>query len=160
VTARLRTAALAAAFVLAVGAVIVVLAGLGVSRAAARTDVRTTVLGVARQDAVDFTTYDYQHLQQDFALFAARATGKLHSQYVALTPDLVSRFQTLKVVSQGQVVSSGLVSQSPTTAAVVVAVNDTIHNAKIPKGQVVYDRLLVDLQLINGQWLATQVQPL
>lgn len=161
-TGGLRRSAVAgvAAVVIVVAAVVVVFAGLGVSRATTRGDDRATVLGIAREDAVDFTTYDYQHLEADFARFAARATGALHTQYATFTPDLAARFRTLKVQSQGQVVSAGVVSQSATTATVLVAVNDTIRNAKVPKGQIVYDRLAFELQKVGDAWLASGVHEL
>jgi Mce-associated membrane protein len=155
----LLLATVAAVVLLAVAALATVLS-LRLADRSATANARATVLEVARQDAVDFTTYDYRNLRADFSRFAARTTGSLHDQYAKFAPDLSKRFTTLKVQSQGRVISAGIVQQNDTTASVIVAVNDTIRNANVPKGQIVYDRLALDLTKVGDQWLASGVHEL
>lgn len=150
----------AIAIVLLAAAAISVFGVLGASRATAQDNDRLALVSAARLDAVDFTTYDYRNIASDFARFAARTTGSLHTDYTRFAPDLETRFKDLKVHSVGQVITAGVVQSTSTTATVLVAVNDTVYNSKTPKGQVVYDRLAFVLQKIDGRWLASSVRPI
>lgn len=118
------------------------------------------ILAIARQDAVDFTTYDYRHLAADFRRFAARTTGQLHTQYTTFAPDLEAKFTSLRVQASGTVVSAGIGQRTARQVTVLVAVDNTIHNKNVPKGQVVYDRLAFVLQRVGNQWLASEVHEL
>lgn len=180
---RLVAVASVVALLLVAGALVLALSALrwfGPATAAADTsvgaglgDVSAEVLGVARQNAVNFTTYDYRHLKQDFARFAAGTTGQLHTQYTSFAPDLQARFRGLKVQATGQVVSAGIGNMvrctssgcrpddaDPNQVTVLVAVNNTIRNTNVPKGKVVYDRLAFVLKLVGTRWLASEVHEL
>lgn len=135
--------------------------------------VSTEALGAARQAAVNFTTYDYRNIQQDFARFAADTTGALHKQYTSFAPDLEAKFRDLQVRAVGQVVTAGIGNEqrctnsgchadvtNPNQVTVLVAVNNTIHNRQVPKGRVVYDRLAFVLKLVGNRWLASEVHEL
>jgi Mce-associated membrane protein len=65
-----------------------------------------------------------------------------------------------KAVSTSQVVATGVKSVTPTSAVVLVALNDVTKNTQSPKGTTQYFRMEVDLVRQNGTWLANQVEPL
>jgi Mce-associated membrane protein len=121
---------------------------------------RSTLLAVGGQLAVDFTSFDYRHLDADFASTAKRATPAFAKTYLAQSKTVASVITKAKAVSTSQVVATGLKSSSPTSAVVLVAVNDLTKNTQSPKGTTQYFRMQISLVRQNGQWLASQVEPL
>jgi Mce-associated membrane protein len=121
---------------------------------------RTTLLAVGGQLAVDFTSFDYRHLDADFTATAKRATPAFASTYLKQSKSVASVITKAKAVSTSQVVATGLKSSSATNAVVLVAVNDLTKNTQSPKGTTQYFRMQITLVHQNGQWLASQVEPL
>jgi Mce-associated membrane protein len=121
---------------------------------------RTTLLAVGGQLAVDFTSFDYRHLDADFAATAKRATPAFASTYLKQSKSVASVITKAKAVSTSQVVATGLKSSSATNAVVLVAVNDLTKNTQSPKGTTQYFRMQITLVNQNGTWLASQVEPL
>jgi Mce-associated membrane protein len=121
---------------------------------------RTTLLAVGGQLAVDFTSFDYRHLDADFAATAKRATPAFASTYLKQSKSVASVITKAKAVSTSQVVATGLKSSSATNAVVLVAVNDLTKNTQSPKGTTQYFRMQITLVNQNGKWLASQVEPL
>jgi Mce-associated membrane protein len=121
---------------------------------------RTTLLAVGGQLAVDFTSFDYRHLDADFTATAKRATPGFASTYLKQSKSVASVITKAKAVSTSQVVATGLKSSSATNAVVLVAVNDLTKNTQSPKGTTQYFRMQITLVNQNGKWLASQVEPL
>jgi Mce-associated membrane protein len=121
---------------------------------------RITLLAVGGQLAVDFTSFDYRHLDADFAATAKRATPAFASTYLKQSKSVASVITKAKAVSTSQVVATGLKSSSATNAVVLVAVNDLTKNTQSPKGTTQYFRMQITLVRQNGKWLASQVEPL
>lgn len=121
---------------------------------------RNTVSAVGGQLAVDFTSFDYRHLNSDFTATARRATPGFAKTYLAQSRSVASVIAKAKAVSSSQVVATGVKSISPTNAVVLVALNDVTRNTQSPKGTTQYFRMEVDLVRQGGQWLASQVEPL
>jgi Mce-associated membrane protein len=119
-----------------------------------------TLLAVGGQLAVDFTSFDYRHLDAEFVATSKRATPAFAKTYLAQSKSVASIITKAKAVSTSQVVATGLKSSSATNAVVLVAINDVTKNTQSPKGTTQYFRMEVDLVRQNGQWLASQVQPL
>jgi Mce-associated membrane protein len=153
-----------------VAAALVVIVGLGALAAVSvraadhRSDAgnadRSTLLAVGGQLAVDFTSFDYRHLDADFTATAKRATPAFAKTYLAQSKSVASVITKAKAVSTSQVVATGLKSSSATNAVVLVAVNDLTKNTQSPKGTTQYFRMQISLVRQNGQWLANQVEPL
>jgi Mce-associated membrane protein len=121
---------------------------------------RTTLLAVGGQLAVDFTSFDYRHLNADFEATAKRATPAFASTYLKQSKSVASVITKAKAVSTSQVVASGVKSSSATNAVVLVAINDLTKNTQSPKGTTQYFRMQITLVHQNGKWLASQVEPL
>jgi Mce-associated membrane protein len=121
----------------------------------------TTAMTEGGQIAVDFTSFDYRTLSQDYKQTAAHATPTFAKTYLQQSR-LVAKFvKKAKAISTSSVVATGLVAFNPTagTATVNVALNDTTKNIKSPAGAVQYYRMSVELVKQNGVWLAQGVTP-
>lgn len=118
------------------------------------------VSAIGAQLAVDFTSFDYRHLNAEFAATAKRATPAFAKTYLAQSKSVASVIAKAKAVSTSQVVATGVKSVSATQAVVLVALNDVTKNTQSPKGTTQYFRMEVDLVRQGGHWLASQVEPL
>lgn len=116
------------------------------------------ILTAAEQEAVNFTTLDYRHLDADLARVVAGATGTFRTEFQAKLGQLKTLITSNKAISQGHVLQAGIVSDSPTSARVVLAVDSTVHNSTDPGGSQRHYRLEVDLQRVNGRWLTSNLQ--
>lgn len=123
-------------------------------------DARSGALAAARQIAVDFAAYDYRRLDQDFARVAGESTGSFRDQYLKSAAGVKDLIIQVQAVSTAQVAGEGLVDGSTTHATVVLALNRTVINTKVPKGQSDSFGLELDLVNLHGRWLASQVKPL
>jgi Mce-associated membrane protein len=159
---RARTLATAAALVVivALGSLTAVAVHVTQHRSSGGSADRTTLLAVGGQLAVDFTSFDYRHLDADFAATARRATPAFAKTYLTQSRSVASVITKAKAVSTSQVVATGLKSASATNAVVLVAINDLTKNTSSPKGTTQYFRMQISLVRQNGQWLASQVEPL
>lgn len=120
---------------------------------------RDTVLRVARQDAVNFATYDYRHLDSDFALVANASTGTFHNQFLQSTKALAPTFRQFKAIATGTVQDAGIVQLSKNHAVVLVYVDQVVQNANRPQASTGRFRFEVDLARVHGQWLISNLAP-
>jgi Mce-associated membrane protein len=116
-----------------------------ISAASARDDRRTEVLQAARQQAVNFTTLDYRHLDRDLGRVVAGSTGEFRKQFRSGTKDLTRLVTDNKAVSTGEVLSAGLVSSDADSARVLVVADSTVVNTGSPKGEKRHYRIQMDL---------------
>jgi Mce-associated membrane protein len=157
--ARTRTVLLVVLAVVSVAAV--VLAATTTSRLAASTDRdqrRTAVLGAARQQAVNFTTLDYQHLDRDLRRVLRGSTGDFRSQFRSGTKDLSALVTENKATSQGEVLEAGIVSDDTDSARVLVVADSTVTNSADPKPQKRHYRMQLDLVREGSRWLVSDLQ--
>lgn len=151
----------AAALVLCTGAA--TLTAVATTQVSDRQDsasLRQQALAAGRQIAVDFAAYDYRHLDADFKRVANESTGTFKKQFTSSFAGLQDLFTKAKAVSTAEVASAGVSDAGPLTATVVIAINRTITNTSVPKGQ--KDSLGVQLTLrrVGGRWLASDLKPL
>ncbi len=116
------------------------------------------ILSAASQEAVNFTTLDYRHLDADLAQVMAGATGTFRSEFQAKLDQLKSLITTNKAVSTGRVLEAGIVSDSPTAARVLLAVDSTVNNSAEPNGSQRHYRIQLDLVRVDGRWLTSNLQ--
>ena len=121
---------------------------------------REQALSAGRQIAVDFAAYDYRHLQADFKRVANESTGVFKSQFASSAAGVQDLIVKAKTVSTAEIASAGVADAGPRSATVVVAVNRTITNTSVPKGQKDSFGLQIQLRRVGGRWLASQVKPL
>jgi Mce-associated membrane protein len=123
-------------------------------------EARTQALSAARKVAVDFSAYNYQQLDQDFARVAAESTGAFRDDYLKQSAGVKDLIVQVKAVSTAEVAGAAVVESSARSATVVLALNRLVTNTKVPKGQ--RDSFGLELTLVKkgSHWLASQVKPL
>jgi Mce-associated membrane protein len=145
----------------AVGVAAVVVASASWSRTADAADHdarRTAILGAARQQAVNFTTLDYQHLDRDLGRVLRGATGDFRTQFQAGTHDLSTLVTQNKAVSEGEVLDAGIVSDDSDSARVLVVADSTVTNSADPQPQKRHYRMQLDLVRQGSRWLVSDLQ--
>ena len=121
---------------------------------------RRQALDAGQQIAVDFSAYDYRHLQQDFSRVIDESTGTFRSDFQRQSATVQDIIVRVHAVSTAEVASAGLVKVSHTAATVVVAVNRTVKNTSAPTGQSDSFGLQLALLRIHGRWLVSSVTQL
>ena len=119
---------------------------------------RTEVLQAARQHAVNFTTLDYRTLDRDLGRVLRGATGQFRSEFEAGTTNLSKLVTDNKGVSEGEVLEAGIVSDDDDSARVLVVADSTVTNTAGPKPVPRYYRMQMDLVLVRGRWLVSDLQ--
>jgi Mce-associated membrane protein len=129
---------------------------------AAQTDaVRAEALAAGRQIAVDFSSYDYRHLPQDFKRVADEATGSFKKNFVtqsAAAADLIKKAKG--VASDAEVVTAGVTNVSRNAATLLLAVNRVFKSGDKPVGVSNSFGLQITLVRSDGRWLARDVKVL
>jgi hypothetical protein len=152
-----------AVFVVAAALSIVGLVRLGgdsVSRHQDRANERAQVIGVAGQLAIDFTSIDYRKLDAEFTATAKHATPAFAKSYLATVRAFAPLYRRGKVVVTTSVDTAGIESLTPDAAVVLVALKGTATNTSSPNGSLQLFRMQVNLSRVNGNWLASNVQPI
>ncbi|WTF81461.1 hypothetical protein OG856_42180 [Streptomyces sp. NBC_01594] len=116
------------------------------------------ILAAARQSALNFTSLDYRHYEQDSENVLKGATGAFKEQFSAQTAELTKLVATNKSVSQGQVLEAGIARSDERTARVLVVADSKVTNSAAPGGQARTYRLQLDLVLEHGRWLTSDVE--
>jgi len=124
--------------------------------------VTRAVLAAARQEAVNLTTIAYTSAAHDLDRILAGATGGLRQQFAAQQAQFPAVLARDKSVSQGRVLSAGLISLSAhnDTARVAVATDATVSTTGGgPTAQSVlkHYRMVMQLRLVRGRWLVSDV---
>jgi Mce-associated membrane protein len=126
--------------------------------AADRDQRRTEVLEAARQQAVNFTTLDYRHLDRDLGRVLAGSTGDFRAQFQKGTEDLSELVTANQAVSEGEVLEAGVVSDDTDSARVLVVADSTVTNSESAEPQRRHYRLQLDLVQRGGRWLVSDLQ--
>ncbi len=116
------------------------------------------ILAAARQLALNFTSLDYRHYDQDSKNVLNLATGDFRQQFASQTSNLTQLVTSNKSVSEGQVLDAGIARADAKSASVLVAVDSKVTNVSAPQGQARNYRLQVDLVLQGGRWLTSNVE--
>jgi len=120
----------------------------------------SAALFAARQEVVNFTSFDYRHLAADFAQVATDATGPFAHDFASQESNLRQRFTTTRAVSRGTILEAGVATFAASAATVVVAVDDVVTNASTPAGSTLRYRLQVSLVRLHGRWVVSDVRPI
>jgi Mce-associated membrane protein len=123
----------------------------------AQSQARSSALAAAQTYAVDVASYDYQHLDQDFARVTAHATGAFKDQFQKASTSLKPLIIQYKGVAKATVRGAGVVQASTDKATVVVFVDQTVTNTNSTTPRVDRNRVTITLVHQGGQWLISQV---
>lgn len=119
---------------------------------------RAGALAAARTYAVDFGSYDYRHLDADFARVAAHLTADFRKTYLSdstrLRPAIVQYQGRSTATVQGLAV--GTVSE--TRAEVLVMLDQDVTTAQSSMPRTDRNRLQMSLVRQGGHWLIARLQ--
>jgi Mce-associated membrane protein len=80
-------------------------------------------LQTGRQGALNLTTIDWQHADSDVQRILDSATGTFHDDFAARTNDFIDVVKQTQSHTEGSIVETGVESETPTGAKILVAVN-------------------------------------
>lgn len=146
----------AAVLVLAVAAAVTF--GMLLSARSSADRAGTEALATARAYAVTATSYDYQHLDQDFAAVLDGATGDFKNEYASATEPLRQLVTQAKASATGTVVAAGIQSRSTGQVVVVALVDQSVSNAGSTQPSTAHNRLIMTLVPDDGRWLVSKLE--
>lgn len=104
-----------------------------------------------------FATYDYRHLDRDFAVTESHAVNPFLDQYRKETAQIRDQLVKAKSRSTGKVRSAGIVSLHGSTAVVDLFLDQTISNAGSSQPRTDPQRVQMTLVRRDGTWLISDV---
>lgn len=118
-------------------------------------DARSAALKAAESYAVAFGTYDYQHLDADFAKTSQLLTPSFAKRYKSTSSALAKTFAAYKTKVTASVPSGGaaVISASTSKAQVLVLLDQVITNSQSKTPTINRNRLKVSLVHSHGKWL-------
>ncbi len=142
-------------------AVLLVTAGLLTVRArsADRAEqARTEATAAAEATAVDVLSYDYRHLDRDFARAKAGLTGSFVDDYAKTTRTVVRPTATeVRAVVKADVAASSVVRADPNRVVVLLFVNQTTTSTRLDAPKVDLNRVRLTMDRVDGRWLVSKV---
>lgn len=156
-----RTAALALGLLTLALATLTTVLAVALHRSAQTAEARRAALAAARASATDVLSYDYRHLDADFAKARKHLTGAFRGQYDKTTASVVAQTAPqFQVVVAARVEAAGVKSASPDRAVVLVMVNQTTTSTKLPVPRVDQNRARLTMAKVDGRWLVARVEAL
>ena len=114
---------------------------------------------VARTEAINFFTLDYQHAPAQVATLLKLAADPFKSQYAKKQASVISGVVTGKLTSRASVSDNGTAVEYETanTAVVIVAVDGVTSNSTGTSQSNRY-RMRLTVNRIKGNWLVTSIE--
>ncbi|MEU6084196.1 hypothetical protein [Streptomyces sp. NPDC047108] len=139
-------------------------------RDAGRTDsARTEALAAARKAAPEILSYDYRHLERDFAAAKSHLTGPFREKYGKTTKSVVAptakRYHgvvkaTVATPSSGDAPAASVVSASPDKVVVLLFMNQVTNSTQVSGPRLDLNRVRMTLQQADGGWKVSAVDAL
>lgn len=120
-------------------------------------DARHDGLQAARSAARLVFSYDYRHLDKDFAAGKAQTTGKFADQYGTTTPKLVEVAKTYKAVVAADVSDAAVITASTGKVVVLVFVNQQSTSTLAAAPKITQSRVTMTMLHRHGRWLVSDV---
>ena len=119
---------------------------------------RTSALAAAEAHAVDLLSYDYRHLDRDFARAGKALTGSFADDYATTTKTVVKpTAEEVKAVVTAEVAASSVVRASQNQVVVLLFVNQTTTSTRVEGPKVDLNRVRLTMARVNGDWLVSKV---
>lgn len=162
-SARLRPRTITAVLTVCLVAVLAAcaLVGLNTRRDRADATAGNGALAAARTSAVKILSYDYRHLDADFAQATALTTGSFRTQYQATTAKAVKDLALrTKAVVTASVAAGGVVSSSADEVTVLLFVNQSTTSNRLDSAKVDLNRVQLTMTRTDGHWLVSALSAL
>ena len=129
-------------------------------QATATEALRASAMTTAREYALDFSTYDYRHLDQDFQTVTSHLAPSFRAQYQQTVASLKSLVVQYRGTATATVQGVGLASldQSKGTAIVLVFLDQKVTNTNLKAPRIDTNRLQITLQRTGDTWLMSDLQ--
>ncbi|MFI1398034.1 hypothetical protein [Streptomyces sp. NPDC020681] len=130
---------------------------------------RTQALAAAQKAAPVVLSYDYRHLERDFAAARGHLTGSFRDEYRKTTTAVVAptatKYQgvvkaTVVRPPGGGAPAASVVSASPERAVVLLFVNQVTRSTQVPGPRVDLNRVRMTLTLTSDGWKVSAVDAL
>ncbi len=122
---------------------------------------RGEAVRAARTAATKILSYDYRHLDADFAAGRALTTSPFAEQYARTTADAVKQVATdTKAAVVADVAAVGVQQATAHRVVVVLFVNQTTTSTRLERPQVDQNRVEMTMVERDGRWLVSQVRGL
>lgn len=118
---------------------------------------RTSALAAARTYAVDFGSYDYQHLDRDFAKVAAHLTPGFKKSYLDSSTKLEAAIVQYKGKSTATVQGIAASTISTSKATVLILLDQTVTTSQSSTPRIDRNRLQMNLVRQDGKWLIAKL---
>jgi Mce-associated membrane protein len=120
-------------------------------------DARRDALSAARAASRVLFSYDYRHLDKDFAAGKAVTTGSFAEQYGTTTPKLVEVAKTYKAVVAADVSDAAVINATTSKVVVLVFVNQQSTSTLAAAPKITQSRVTMTLVHRDGRWLVSDV---
>ncbi|MDT4939370.1 MAG: Mce-associated rane protein [Pseudonocardiales bacterium] len=121
-------------------------------------DLRASAAQAAQTYAVDFSTYDYRHLDADFAKISAHLAPSFRKQYADTSASLKSVVVQYQGVARASIQGVGVTSVTTTSAVVVVFLDQQVTNSTLKAPRLDRNRLEITLERSGAGWLMSNLQ--
>ena len=119
---------------------------------------RTEATAAAEATVVDLLSYDYRHLDRDFARARAGLTGGFVDDYAKTTRTVVRPTATeVKAVVKADVAASSVVRAGQNRVVVLLFVNQTTTSTRLDAPKVDLNRVRLTMDRVDGRWLVSKV---
>jgi Mce-associated membrane protein len=119
---------------------------------------RDQAVAAAEKNAVTILSYDYRHLDADFAAAQRALTGTFANDYKVTTSKMVRPgAEQYHVVVKAEVAAESVVSASAGQVVVLLFVNQTTTSNRLDGPRVDLNRVRLTLTKVDGEWLVSKV---
>ncbi len=124
-------------------------------------EARGEALAAARKAAPVVLSYDYRHLDRDFARARGLLTGKFHDQYRKTTTRVVApTAEKYHAVVKATVATASVVSASPDRAMVLLFVNQVTESTQVSGSRLDLNRVRMTMTRTDEGWRVSAVDAL
>lgn len=123
-------------------------------------NVRTAILVAGADLSQRVLTYHHDSFDQDMEVAEERLTPEFRKEYDLAMEQVRANTEKNKISQEATAVSSAIITASDTKAKVLVFINQETSSARTQANQMVRNRLVVDLERIDGDWAVAAVNAL
>ncbi len=116
-------------------------------------------MAAATDEATAFVNVDHETAEEDLARIAAGATGPLKERYTEDVERIVRSLRRDRLVTEGEVLWTGVVRVDAASATVLVATTGTRSDRRTEEPVSRDLRLRLRLVPVDGEWLTSQIEP-
>ncbi|MGN5238139.1 hypothetical protein [Rhodococcus sp. SJ-3] len=114
-------------------------------------------LSTAQEYAVTLTSVSPGELDSNFDAVLNGATGEFKEMYAQSSGELRQLLVDNNAQAEGTVVEAGVKSATTDRVEVLLFIDQTVTNSVVPEPRLDRSRVLMTLELVDGRWLASQV---